>query len=129
MSGQAAGLSHLPDRVRRAIAITPAAGTSERIIDITTIGRRTGRPRRIEIFFSRAAGATYLCSGAGGGATAPIADFYSPEPFAIPRLGEPEDVTRLVLFLTSEDASFVTGAEYVVDGGLLLGPALQAAGA
>ncbi|WP_235078908.1 SDR family oxidoreductase [Amycolatopsis orientalis] len=60
------------------------------------------------------------------GAAAPIADFYSPEPFAIPRLGEPADVTRLLLFLTSAEASFVTGAEYVIDGGLLLGPALQA---
>lgn len=64
-----ASLSHLPDRVRRAIEITPAAGTSERIIDITTLGRRTSRPRRIEIFFYRAAGNTYLCSGAGGAAT------------------------------------------------------------
>jgi len=62
-------LAHLPDAVRRAIEITPAAGTLERIIDITTLGRRTGRPRRIEIFFYRAHGATYLCSGAGGGAT------------------------------------------------------------
>ncbi|MET9267480.1 SDR family oxidoreductase [Amycolatopsis sp. NPDC004079] len=60
------------------------------------------------------------------GATAAIADFYSPEPFAVPRLGEPADVTRLLLFLTSSDASFVTGSEYVIDGGLLLGPALQA---
>lgn len=58
-------LSHLPDHIRRAIEITPAAGTSERIIDITALGRRTGRPRRIEIFFYRAAGTTYLCSGAG----------------------------------------------------------------
>jgi hypothetical protein len=64
-----ASLSHLPDDVRRAIEITPAAGTSERIIDITTLGRRSGRARRIEIFFYRAAGATYLCSGAGGAAT------------------------------------------------------------
>ncbi|QCB92713.1 nitroreductase/quinone reductase family protein [Cellulomonas shaoxiangyii] len=64
-----ASLAHLPDPVRRAIEITPAAGSRERIIDITTRGRRTGRPRRIEIFFYRAAGATYLCSGAGGGAT------------------------------------------------------------
>lgn len=64
-----ASLSHLPDHVRRAIEITPAAGTGERIIDITTRGRRTGRLRRIEIFFYRAAGATYLCSGAGGAAT------------------------------------------------------------
>jgi deazaflavin-dependent oxidoreductase (nitroreductase family) len=62
-------LSHLPQDVRRAIEITPAAGTRERIIDITTLGRRTGRPRRIEIFFYRARGATYLCSGAGGAAT------------------------------------------------------------
>ncbi|MFC3996915.1 nitroreductase/quinone reductase family protein [Nocardiopsis sediminis] len=62
-------LSHLPERIRRAIEITPAAGTRERIIDITTRGRRTGRPRRIEIFFYRAAGRTYLCSGAGGAAT------------------------------------------------------------
>ncbi|WKN46772.1 nitroreductase/quinone reductase family protein [Nocardioides sp. Arc9.136] len=62
-------LAHLPDHVRRAIEITPAAGTRERIIDITTRGRRTGRPRRLEIFFYRAAGATYLCSGAGGAAT------------------------------------------------------------
>lgn len=62
-------LGRLPDQVRRAIEITHAAGTRERIIDITTIGRRTGRPRRIEIFFYRAAGHTYLCSGAGGGAT------------------------------------------------------------
>lgn len=60
------------------------------------------------------------------GAPAAIAEFYSPEPFAVPRLGEPADVTRLLLFLASSDASFVTGAEYVVDGGLLLGPALPA---
>lgn len=60
------------------------------------------------------------------GATAAIADFYAPEPFAIPRLGEPTDVSRLLLFLTSAEASFITGSEYVIDGGLLLGPALQA---
>ncbi|KDN20722.1 nitroreductase/quinone reductase family protein [Amycolatopsis rifamycinica] len=61
--------AHLPGPLRRAIEITPAAGTGERIIDITTRGRRTGRARRIEIFFYRAAGETYLCSGAGGAAT------------------------------------------------------------
>ncbi|MEV0363081.1 nitroreductase/quinone reductase family protein [Nocardia fusca] len=68
-SARDASLSHLPDHIRRAIEITPAAGTRERIIDITTVGRRTGRARRIEIFFYRAAGATYLCSGAAGAAT------------------------------------------------------------
>ncbi|MFI9801761.1 SDR family NAD(P)-dependent oxidoreductase [Streptomyces sp. NPDC052302] len=54
-----------------------------------------------------------------------IADLYSPDPFAIPRLAEPSDVTRLLLFITSEDASFATGSEFVLDGGLLLGPALR----
>lgn len=62
-------LDRLPEDVRRALEITPAAGTRERIVDITTTGRRTGRPRRIEIFFYRAHGVIYLCSGAGGGAT------------------------------------------------------------
>lgn len=58
---------------------------------------------------------------------APIADGYSPEPYAVPRIGRPEDVTPLVLFLASEDASYATGSEFVVDGGLLLGPALKPA--
>ncbi|PUB26285.1 3alpha(or 20beta)-hydroxysteroid dehydrogenase [Promicromonospora sp. AC04] len=55
----------------------------------------------------------------------PITDSYSPEPFAIPRVGQPEDVTRLVLFVASDDASYATGSEFVLDGGLLLGPALK----
>lgn len=57
---------------------------------------------------------------------APISDSYSPAPFAVPRLAEPDEVTRLVLFLCSSDAAFATGGEYVLDGGLLLGPALPA---
>jgi 3-oxoacyl-[acyl-carrier protein] reductase len=34
------------------------------------------------------------------------------------RLGDPEDVARAVRFLCSDDASFVTGAVLIVDGGL-----------
>jgi len=36
---------------------------------------------------------------------------------AIKRLGEPEDVTGAVLFLTSDEAAFITGQSIVVDGG------------
>jgi NAD(P)-dependent dehydrogenase (short-subunit alcohol dehydrogenase family) len=36
---------------------------------------------------------------------------------AIPRMGRPEEVARAVLFLASEDASFITGAALPVDGG------------
>ncbi|MNC54415.1 Glucose 1-dehydrogenase 1 [compost metagenome] len=33
------------------------------------------------------------------------------------RIGEPEEVARTALFLASDDASFVQGAEISVDGG------------
>jgi NAD(P)-dependent dehydrogenase (short-subunit alcohol dehydrogenase family) len=36
---------------------------------------------------------------------------------AIKRLGEPEDMTGAILFLTSDDAAFITGQAMVVDGG------------
>jgi NAD(P)-dependent dehydrogenase (short-subunit alcohol dehydrogenase family) len=36
---------------------------------------------------------------------------------AIKRLGQPGDVTGAVLFLTSDDAAFITGQAIVVDGG------------
>jgi 3alpha(or 20beta)-hydroxysteroid dehydrogenase len=39
----------------------------------------------------------------------------------IPRMGEPEEVARLVLFLACGDSSFSTGSEFVVDGGTVTG--------
>ena len=52
----------LPPAIRRAVEITPSSTALERTIDITTIGRLTGKPRRIEIFFYRAGGQVYLSS-------------------------------------------------------------------
>jgi NAD(P)-dependent dehydrogenase (short-subunit alcohol dehydrogenase family) len=36
------------------------------------------------------------------------------------RLGTPDEVANLALFLASNEASFITGATYVIDGGALL---------
>jgi NAD(P)-dependent dehydrogenase (short-subunit alcohol dehydrogenase family) len=39
------------------------------------------------------------------------------------RLGEPDDIKGLALFLASPAAAFITGAQIVIDGGMTLGMA------
>lgn len=39
----------------------------------------------------------------------------------VPRIGTVDDVTNAVLFLASEEASYITGTELIVDGGTLAG--------
>ena len=51
--------------VARALAIGPDSSPAERTIDITTLGRRSGTPRRIEVWFHRVDGRWYLIGSPG----------------------------------------------------------------
>jgi NAD(P)-dependent dehydrogenase (short-subunit alcohol dehydrogenase family) len=39
------------------------------------------------------------------------------ESYPLQRLGRPEDVAQAILFLASDDSSWITGTELVIDGG------------
>lgn len=56
-------------------------------------------------------------TGAGGRAVDPVVMERAVRRTPWPRLGRPEDVAAAVLFLASSEASFVTGAQLMVDGG------------
>ena len=44
--------------------------------------------------------------------------------FPVGRWGKPDDIAKLVLFLASEEADFITGATYIIDGGYSAGKAI-----
>ena len=58
----------------------------------------------------------------GGMSDDEIAEYKTKVAQAVPlgRLGKPEDVAAVACFLLSDDAAYVTGSEYRVDGGLTM---------
>jgi 2-deoxy-D-gluconate 3-dehydrogenase len=54
----------------------------------------------------------------------PVTVERNPEPpkmeIAMGRMGVPDDIGKVVLFLASEMSSYMTGSQIVVDGGYLL---------
>ena len=42
--------------------------------------------------------------------------------YPLGRLAETSDIAKAILFLASDDSSFITGIDLVIDGGLTAGP-------
>jgi NAD(P)-dependent dehydrogenase (short-subunit alcohol dehydrogenase family) len=82
-------------------------------------------PRRIRVnVVSPGASRTPIWNGAAPTPDA-FAAFEKRASSVIPlgRIGEPEEVAKTVLFLASDDASNIQGAELFVDGGATASPA------
>ena len=47
---------------------------------------------------------------------------------ALGRIGLPEDIARVALFLASDDADYITGQSIFVDGGMTLFPGFATGG-
>ena len=67
----------------------------------------------------RLAGKIALISGAARRQGAAEARYFAAQP--VPRIGRPEEVANMMVFLASDESSFCTGPEFVVDGGALAG--------
>ncbi|WP_202896202.1 nitroreductase/quinone reductase family protein [Actinopolymorpha pittospori] len=50
----------MDDAVARALDVGPDSSRAERTIDITTLGRHSGTPRRVEVWLHRVDGRWYL---------------------------------------------------------------------
>ena len=59
--------------------------------------------------------------GTGGDREQRMAAFVSDTP--LQRFGRPEEVAAIAVLLASDEASYVTGAEFTIDGGILAGSA------
>jgi 3alpha(or 20beta)-hydroxysteroid dehydrogenase len=46
----------------------------------------------------------------------------------IPRVGQPDEVASLMVFLASDESSYCTGAEFIIDGGFTTGPPIPIPG-
>ena len=79
-------------------------------------------PHNIQVNAIAPGGITTPGSGAGAPATPEIETILKKflEKIPMKRMGEPDDIGKVALFLASDLSSYMTGSQVVVDGGVLL---------
>ncbi|MCX4511505.1 glucose 1-dehydrogenase [Streptomyces sp. NBC_01619] len=96
------------------------AATKHAILGLTRVAAMELAPRKIRV--------NAVCPGA---VDTPMSNPDGADPDALDelyrklvplgRVGQPEEVARLALFLSCEDSSYITGQPFVIDGGWLAG--------
>ncbi|MDQ2815721.1 MAG: nitroreductase/quinone reductase family protein [Actinomycetota bacterium] len=111
------------DDVRQALAIGRSSTIEERTIDITTTGRRSGQPRRIEICFYRFEDSPYL-SGVPGPRTRDWLANLTAEPHFVFHLkhGVVADLPAVATVITEPAERRRVLADFVEDFNLRHGP-------
>ncbi|MER5665331.1 SDR family NAD(P)-dependent oxidoreductase [Streptomyces mirabilis] len=91
------------------------------MIDTNLVGTFLGTRAAVPSMRRRGGGSIVnINSTAGIGATGELIVGIDDQP--IPRLAGVDEIGSLVPFVASDDAGYSTGAEFVADGGSLLGP-------
>lgn len=125
--------------LRQMLRQAPVAEVRGRIINLSSQHGMIAAPQDLAYgvskagvdYFTRQVATDYACqgivcnavapgkiqTGAGGRAVDPVVLDRAMRRTPWPRLGHPDDVARAVHFLASDDASFITGATLMVDGG------------
>jgi 3alpha(or 20beta)-hydroxysteroid dehydrogenase len=103
--------------------LTSYAATKAAVLGMTRVAALELAPKRIRV--------NAMCPGAvdtpmtnpnkGEDASSEELDRFYAKLVPLGRIGQPEEVARLALYLTSDDSSYITGQPFVVDGGWLAG--------
>lgn len=111
--------------------LTSYAATKAAVVGMTRVAAMELAPKGIRVNAMCPGGVdTPMASGealpgapAGTGSSKAHHDYYAKR-VPLGRIGRPEEVADLALFLTSDDSSYITGQPMVIDGGWLSGVSL-----
>lgn len=91
------------------------------VTGITQVAAREFGPRGIRVNSVHPGGVTTAMTGRSEDQADASQDGGIMSTLPLPRFAVPNDVTNMVLFLASDEASHITGSKFVVDGGMTAG--------